>query len=614
MKNKALHIFLFFLILVYSFDLYSFQGGVKCQKIIERITIFGEKSGYFKRVIYKGRFNNQSEKVIPIASNELEKVSNFKRLDYHTGEFSQKGIYIEEQSIKTDQFYDNLKGYLVHLEDTSLNFALQYEVSCKHLILLSTFDLISYPYADTVIYEIKSPLNLFLNLKEDTGIHYYKIDTTIIDDYTKMYTIISIPGVKANAKKKMFSNYEFERDIAPPLRVIVIPAGTVNGWQYFNSWFNELIKDNIKLKPQSINTINAIVIKDLNEEEIIKTVFNYVKSNIKYVAIENGLEAFRPRDVNDVLEKKYGDCKDMANLICQILKYYKINASIAIIATIDYKYKTDFPSLSSANHAICVVKSKSNKFYYLDATNKTGTFDMPSEFIQGQQYFAINDNGGSLGIVPVITADKNYSKTTLNLTVNNTSLSGTIDDKKKNFSSSFAKYFVENYTIVDSKLKISQYYNQLNPNVKFTNLKTIITDSSSSVTSDVSVSNAISKLESKNFLLLKALIFPHQFPKKINMGFRFIPYQTIDNNFVYQIDFDHKIKLISKTKDVKIENKASSLNFSIIVSNEKTIIIEYRFRINNVELNETDTAEYEKLNEEMLKKINSSIEYEIINN
>jgi len=237
---------------------------------------------------------------------------------------------------------------------------------------------------------------------------------------------------------------------------------------------------------------------------------------------------------------------------------------------------------------------------------------MPSEFIQGQPYFAINDNGGNLGSVPVISSDQNYSKTVLTLSVNGTSLKGIIDDKRQHFSATFVKYFIQNYTSVDSKSKISQYYNQLNPVIKFTNFNTIVTDSSSKVTSDVNISNVISRLESKNFLLLKSLIFPHQFPKKISNGLRFIPYKTIDNNFVYQINFTNKIKLISKTKDIKIENKASFLNFCINVKDEKTITIDYQFKINKVELNESEIREYENLNEEMLKKINSSIEYEII--
>lgn len=597
-----------------SVRMYCTNGELKCQKIVEKITILGEKKGYTKKVLYIGRFKDPSNKVIPVVGSDLEKISNFKRLDYRTGVVLPNGIFVDEQTIQTDHFYNNIKAYVIQLEDTSLNFAVQYDVTCKHLILLSTFDLISYPQADTIVYEVRSPLNLFLNLKQDTSLHFYRIDTTLINSDTKMYTIISIPKAKYNVKKKIYSNYEVEHIVAPPLRAIVIPSGTVNGWAYFNSWFNELIKDNIKLKAQSINTINAIISKDMNEEAIIKTVFNYVKSNVKYVDIENGLEGFRPRDVNDVLEKKYGDCKDMASLICQILKYYKIDAYLTIIATIDYRYKTDFPCLSSANHAICVVKSKSKKYYYLDATYKTGTYDMPSEFIQGQPYFSVNDNGGTLGVVPVIASDKNYSITTLSLTLSNNYLAGKMDDKRQGFSSSFAKHMTENYTAVDAMSKISQYYNQINTGIKFTNFKTIVTDSSSTVTSDIIILNAINKLENKNFLLLKSLMFPHTFPKKITKEFRFIPGQTIDNNFVYQINFDQRIKLISKASDVKIENKLSSLNFSIAANGERTITIKYQFKINNIELNEMEIAEYEQLNEEMLKKINSSIEYEIIGN
>lgn len=606
--NKYFFLFLFFCF----YKVYSINEILKFQKVIEKITILGENSGYIKSIQYKGRFTKQSDKIIPIFSNELEKVGNFKRLDYYSGQELEKGIKVNIQAIQTNSFYDNIKGYFVQLEDTSLNFSIQYEVSSKHLILLSSFDLISYPNSDTIVYEINCPRDLFLILKPDTNIHFYHIDTLLIDNNVKKYSIISIPNVKQNLKTKLVSNYEFEQQVVKPIRSIVISSGKLDSWKYFNNWFNELIKDNIKLKSQSISFFNSIITNKETEAEITRKVFDYVKSNIKYVDIENGIEGFRPRDVNDILVKKYGDCKDMANLICQILKYYNINASIAIIATVDYSYKTDFPSLSSANHAICVVKTKSNEFYYLDATNKTGRYDMPSEFIQGQDFFAVNNDGGYLGKVPVISADKNSSEMIFNLSLNNNILEGTVTDKRLNYSSSFIKYLVENHTVTEGKVKINQYYAQLSPNIKFLNIKTEIEDDSSITNSEIIMSNSINNIEGKCFLLLKGLIFPHQYPKKINKGYRFIPFKTFDNHFVYQINFGHKIKIISKPQDVKIETESGIMSFNIIAKDEKTVIIDCRFIMNKIELSDSDIKDYERINDELQKKINSSIEYEFV--
>lgn len=600
-----------FLILLYSTKLFSNGEEIHYHKIIQKINILNESYGYTKQITCKGVFLNKLDKSISIVSNELEKLENFKNIGFISNKAIQKDIEINENTVATESFYDGLKEYSIQYFDTSMAFGLQYDVSCKHLILLSTFPLVEYPNVDTLIYEIKSPVNFYLKFKSDTSLHFFTIDTTFTDYNFKTYRIISIPKRKIDIKKSFHSMYEINRFVNPSLRVIVISAGGNDEWKYFNNWFNMLIKDNVKLKAQSLKAITPIINGNETEEEIIKKVFEYINTNIKYVAFENGLEGFRPRDVNSILLNKYGDCKDMANVLCQILRYYNLNASIAVIGTIDYPYQIDFPSLASANHAICIVKTKVGKTFYLDATNKTGTYYLPSQFIQGQYYFAFNDRGGEKNRVPIMSSDRNRSNSFFSMMVYKTSLSGTNKNDYLNYSGSMIKHFTRNSTESDAKISISKSFNQLNSTIKFTNIKTNVIDSIVTVNSDVVINNVVNKIDNKNFLLLKFLVFPHQYPKKIKEEFSLITYQTNDSHFFYEINFNDAIKVISKLNDFHFNNEYLSFDLNFKIKDEKTLIIEYYYKLNKIELKNDEIKVYEKLNVDIIKIFNTSIEYEI---
>lgn len=592
--------------------MYSNDDEIHFHKITQQINIISESSGYTKKVICKGRFLNKLDKSISIISDELEKVKNFSKIDFISDKPIANGLTINQYAIPTETFYDDLKAYSIQYQDTSMNFGLQYEITCKHLILLSTFPLADYPIVDTLVYEIKSPLNYFLKLKPDTSYHFYTIDTIFSNSNFKTYKIISIPKSKLEPKKSFQSMYEINGTLIPSIRAIVISSGGNNEWKYFNNWFNDLIKDNIKLKPQSLKVFNTIVNENENEEVIIKKVFEYINTNIKYVAIENGLEGFRPRDVNTILYNKYGDCKDMANVLCQVLKNYKLDANIAIIGTIDYHFKVDFPCLASANHAICVVKTKTGKTFYLDATDKTGVYYLPSQFIQGQPYLAFNDHGGEKNQVPVVNLDRNKSITTFNLAVNKSSLSGMVNANYLNYSGSIIKHYIRNSTESDAKSSINKVYSQINVATKFNNIKANIQDSLVQLNADIIANNVVSKIDNKQFLLLKFLIFPHQYPKKIKKNFRFVTYQTNNSQYTYEIKFDHDIKIISSFINFNKQNETTSFELTYKLKDKRTLIIDYFYKINKVELNELEIDSYEKLNEDIVRLFNTSIEYEIL--
>jgi len=162
------------------------------------------------------------------------------------------------------------------------------------------------------------------------------------------------------------------------------------------------------------------------DEEKLKSIFYWVKDNIKYIAFENGYEGFIPREAGLVYERKFGDCKDMASIITSMAKYANIpNVYLAWIGTrnIPYSFST-IATPSTTDHMIAVYK-KDNNYIFLDATDQETQYGIPSAFIQDKEALLYNGDKFQIVKVPITDSDKNLMKDSAILTIRNEKISGT---------------------------------------------------------------------------------------------------------------------------------------------------------------------------------------------
>jgi hypothetical protein len=148
----------------------------------------------------------------------------------------------------------------------------------------------------------------------------------------------------------------------------------------------------------------------------IDTIFNWVQSNIKYIAFEDGINGYVPRPSNMVMTNRFGDCKDMGNLLVEMLNHAGVpGAHVAWVGTRDIPYlMSEIPSPLTCNHVICVVDRPGGGYYYLDATDSEGTFDLPPSAIQSKELL-IHEGLDKFVIhsVPMIAPEDNFFKTHL---------------------------------------------------------------------------------------------------------------------------------------------------------------------------------------------------------
>ncbi len=176
-----------------------------------------------------------------------------------------------------------------------------------------------------------------------------------------------------------------------------------------HNWYTKFLEgindeDNVDMKLM----VDNIVSGKSTELEKVEAIYDWVQQNIKYIAIEDGLGGFRPRTSNTVFTRRYGDCKDMSNLIHNMLGLADIPSSLTWIGTtaIPYSHR-EVPTPMADNHMICTYVNK-GKYYFLDATDQYNILGVPTSHIQGKE--AMINKGSTdfeLVNVPVISSEQN---------------------------------------------------------------------------------------------------------------------------------------------------------------------------------------------------------------
>ncbi len=180
------------------------------------------------------------------------------------------------------------------------------------------------------------------------------------------------------------------------------------------AWYAKHVKDlNETLTPE-LKQLSDSLTEGKTELEKIKSVYYWIQDNIRYVAIEDGWGGFIPRKADDIYHKRYGDCKDMANLTTTLLNMAGIKACLTWIGTRDIPYTySEVPSADSDNHMISAVKVN-DKWVFLDATSAFIDFGLPSSFIQGKEALIkiSNDSFVLQKVEPVNKSINTYTDTT----------------------------------------------------------------------------------------------------------------------------------------------------------------------------------------------------------
>ncbi len=192
------------------------------------------------------------------------------------------------------------------------------------------------------------------------------------------------------------------------------------------AWYASLVEE---INPEGDAELKAIVEEVIKgkttEREKAVAIFKWVQDNINYIAFEDGMGGFIPRNAIDVCTKKYGDCKDMANLLSQMLRFGGLEAHITWIGTRSKPYTYEkVPTPIVDNHMITTLVLDGDTLF-LDATGKYQTIDLPTDMIQGKEaLIGIDKDHYVVKKVPVMPMEVNKVTDSIHLVINSSDLKG----------------------------------------------------------------------------------------------------------------------------------------------------------------------------------------------
>ena len=186
----------------------------------------------------------------------------------------------------------------------------------------------------------------------------------------------------------LFAGLKFDRRSLrrrTPGRILMV--STFQSWEEIGKWYAELEKDRRVVTPEIQARADSIIQGQITDLAKATALYNWVSRNIRYVSLSFGVGRYQPHAAADVLEHRYGDCKDKSTLLDAFFEAEKIHSQTVLINS-EQDVDPDLPSPSQFDHAINMVKINGEE-QWLDSTLGVGPFGYLAEQLRGKQALVV---------------------------------------------------------------------------------------------------------------------------------------------------------------------------------------------------------------------------------
>ncbi|WP_300489318.1 transglutaminase-like domain-containing protein [Flavobacterium sp.] len=431
------------LLLLLSAPLWGQNNKSKYIYYNESVTIRNDKKLRIENeVTYSKLVAKAKERQHTVESVSYDSFSDINGLTANTTILATNKNYSNSTAVTSDVFLDNIfhsdyKKKTIHflnVQDNSL-LNLKYKKEYYEPKLLDGFYFQNTIEVESAKLTIKCPKSVEIGY----SLFGYDRDKIVFNKVTEGDTVLY------TWEMKNVPAFEPEEDMpgtsyVVPHIVYYINNYTVNGKKEemlgnsdnLYNWYRSLVKDMNKSDQSAVKAKAEALIKGKTSDyDKAKAIFDWVQENLHYVAYEDGMGGFVPRDAALVFTRKYGDCKDMANITNELLRYAGLKSYVTWIGTRqrNYTYK-ELPSPLADNHMITCLELDGKK-YFLDATGKYSQFPMPTDMIQGKEALIGLGDGYVIEKVPIIDKKTNGINLNADLKILDNALIGKV---KANFS------------------------------------------------------------------------------------------------------------------------------------------------------------------------------------
>lgn len=174
-----------------------------------------------------------------------------------------------------------------------------------------------------------------------------------------------------NAERELPSTVGAPPDVAFGAHYLV---ATGESWQDVASRYSRIIDE--RIAGADVSDLTRGLSKGVTAQDAARVVLKNLKDLVRYSGIEFGQASIVPWTPAQVLERRYGDCKDQASILVAAFRALGLSASVALLRT-DWSYETDpqGPGLGDFNHAIVALRD-ADRLIWIDSTVDEPRIDM----------------------------------------------------------------------------------------------------------------------------------------------------------------------------------------------------------------------------------------------
>jgi hypothetical protein len=395
-------------VLRYGFEESLVTGpGKMVRKVHSIVTVLNEKADReaIMQLYYDKKFMSYSDIVMHIYDAEGKLIKKYHKADMI--DFAPLG----GGNLITDARYLAVRHTIASYPTT---IETEYEVSNN-----SNFDLGGWEYQ----YNQQSVQNSYFHLVIDSnaGFRYLSKNTSIkaekktIDG--KSDYLLQVKNLKAIKLEEGAEDWRVFPHIyfaASKFNVEGYP-GDLSTWKTYGQWLKELHDGGNSLTPERTAEIKKMTDSIKTDKAKAAFLYNYMQRNMRYVSVQLGIGGWKPFTATFVDEKKYGDCKALANYMCALLKAVDIQSYCAVINAEANEEPADpsFP-FNYFNHEILCVPFKGDTTW-LECTSSTQPFGKLGNFTENRNALLITDDGGKLVRTPRSNAADNQFNSEVHL-------------------------------------------------------------------------------------------------------------------------------------------------------------------------------------------------------
>ncbi len=432
------------------------KTGLKIEETkYEEIYYNNYKAGAFSEgKIESSHFSKMKDIEASTLLPDNNKFKEIKVKDFKTQEVFEDDIFYQDL-FSTSFIYPSLRQGAI----TKLKYTL--DISEPHFF---PFEIVKRYYP---VENFEFVINADKNVEFDTKYFYTdssNIDFTKVEKGGRYIYTWKASNINSYKKENRSPDYLcFLPQIIPYIKSYKLNNNNINVFRNIDdlfAWQNEKVaKIDHKHTDAMIETTNSLVKDCKSDHEKVAAIYRWVQNNIKYVANEYALGGFVPRHPYMVFDKRYGDCKDMATIIVELLDIAGIKAYYTWVGTRDLPYTyQQIPTNKVTNHMIATY-IENGQYYFLDATNPYIPLEIPSSFIQGKEsMIRISNEKYEIRKVPEVAADSNAHLDFLNLSIDQGKIKGNGNLQLKGYYFTNMKQSIERIKDATEKTKFMKSY------------------------------------------------------------------------------------------------------------------------------------------------------------